>query len=75
MTCRTIIAGPGVTVIACTRGETKRCACGNRVTRLCDYPLRGTLEGATCSAPLCEKCAKHVGPGRDYCPAHGRLDP
>ena len=74
MTCRTIITGPGSFAIVCTRGERKkRCACGNVATLLCDFPLTGEKTGKTCDAPICRRCAKSVGPNRDYCPAHGRI--
>jgi hypothetical protein len=72
MTCRTIVIGPDTMVIACTRGRPRQCACGNVATLLCDFPLSGEKIGKTCDAPLCAKCAKHVGPDRDYSPAHGR---
>jgi len=58
---------------ACTRGPRKRCKCGRPATRLCDWQLSGPKAGKTCDAPLCDRCAARVGPGRDYCQAHARM--
>ena len=41
---------------------------------LCDYELTGTKAGKTCDRPLCKRCAVHVGPNRDLCPAHARAE-
>lgn len=49
------------------------CKCGNRSTHLCDYPLRGSKAGQTCSARLCASCAVRVAPNADYCRPHVRL--
>lgn len=64
----------GVTVTVCSRGRrAKPCVvCGARSTRLCDFPLKGRLEGKTCDAALCPRHAVRVGKDRDYCPAHHR---
>lgn len=61
-----------VSMIACSRGASARCACGGRKTRACDYPLRGKAAGRTCDAPLCARCAVRIGPNLDHCPAHAR---
>lgn len=77
MTCRTLVQGNGVTVIACTRGRERRlCSvCKSRaMSKLCDFPLRGERAGATCDRDLCDRCAVHVGPNRDLCPVHARLE-
>lgn len=60
--------------IACSRESVKLCsACkSRRHTKLCDFPLSGKKAGKTCDAPLCDRCAEHVGPDRDYCPPHAR---
>jgi hypothetical protein len=71
MPCNYYNLGNGISVIACSRGG-KKCACGNHYTKLCDYPVK-TLSG-TCDRPLCSKCSVSVGPNRDYCPAHARVE-
>lgn len=60
--------------IACSRERVRLCStgCGRRATKLCDFPLSGKKAGKTCDADLCERCAEHVGPDRDYCPPHAR---
>ena len=71
MGCEFINLGNGVSAIVCSRGA-KRCKCGNRVTKLCDYPLAGKLTSKTCDMPMCERCAVHVGDNKDYCQVHAR---
>jgi len=41
-------------------------------TLLCDAVIGKTLGGdpITCDAPVCAKCARHVGPDKDFCPKH-----
>lgn len=76
MTCN-VIKGDGVTIIACSRGRGRRdrCAiCGATATVLCDYPLRGTKAGKTCSLPLCRQHSVHTDKNLDLCPAHARLE-
>lgn len=74
MPCKTIVMGDGVTVIACSRGQSrKRCKCGRPADLLCDFPLSGAKSGKTCDMPICRSCATRVGPNRDYCPAHARM--
>ncbi len=66
----------GITMIACSRGGRRALcnACGKRPHAvLCDYPLRGARAGQTCDAKVCGGCAVHVGPDRDYCPAHAKV--
>ncbi len=54
----------------CSRGSTpalcKFCKRGQG-TKRCDYKLRG---GKTCNAYICEDCAAHRDPDKDYCPDH-----
>jgi hypothetical protein len=51
----------------------KRCAfCSTGyVEKLCDFPVgrRGT-----CDAGICTRCAKSVGPDRDFCPRHAKAE-
>jgi len=61
--------------IVCTRGRRPiTCSvCGKRGDKLCDFPLTGVKAGKTCDRGLCQKCAVHVEPDIDYCPAHARM--
>lgn len=78
MTCTRIPLEGGVAFV-CSRGQNTRpreCAfC--RVTSadylLCDFPLRGKRAGATCSKPMCRKCATSIGENRDLCPSHAKI--
>jgi hypothetical protein len=75
--CEVIADGKGGVIIACSRGSRARrrcCICGGTATVLCDYPLRGEKAGKTCDLPLCRKHATRVGPNRDYCPVHARIN-
>lgn len=72
MSCRTYTHGD-VTFIACSRGAKPCVSCGDRSTKLCDFPLRGTKAGKTCDAAICARCAVAAGKNVDYCPPHGRL--
>lgn len=77
MPCRPIIDAAGHQIgWACSRDQRQpRCAvCGAPSTKLCDQPLTGPKAGKTCDRPLCARCAVHVGPDRDLCPAHARLE-
>jgi hypothetical protein len=65
-----IVIDGQVVGIACSRGPDRRCKCGRRMTRLCDFALSGKKAGKTCDAPLCDSCAVRVGPDRDLCGAH-----
>jgi hypothetical protein len=68
VTCRPVRLADGVKAIVCTRGTRRRCVCGRPATKLCDFPTgRGT-----CDKPLCGRCARPVGPDRDFCPNHPR---
>lgn len=81
MPCTPINLGGGVTGIICTRGRRPGpCSvpgCGRPHEVLCDYqlvPLEFGKEPKTCDAKLCRRCAKHVGPDRDLCPPHAKLE-
>lgn len=60
--------------IACSREEVRRCSagCGRRATRLCDFPLKGILEGKTCDRDLCDRCRTEIN-GKDYCAPHAKV--
>jgi hypothetical protein len=63
-----------VTGWVCSRGRAQhRCKCGRSATHQCDFPLKGSKAGGTCDRWLCAKCAVHVGPNLDYCPAHAAV--
>jgi hypothetical protein len=70
--CRIVRGEDGVPGFMCGRGAPPAvCRCG-RVDPdyLCDYPMGG---GATCDAPLCERCRAHVGDELDLCREHHAL--
>ena len=78
MPCNKFDLGNGAFAIVCTRGQrSKPCStpgCTNRATLLCDFPVTRKGKPGTCDRPVCAKCAKHVGPDRDYCAAHARVE-
>ena len=59
----------GVNAIVCTGGRAKRCKCGRRATRLCDWKVK-TRKSGTCDEPLCDHCAVPPAPNKDLCPKH-----
>ena len=69
MGCQHIKVGD-VSAIVC--GPTKRCKCGRRATRLCDFKVPVLVSG-TCDAPLCGQCAVVPAPGKDLCKAHAEV--
>lgn len=56
--------------IVCSRGPSKCRWCGNRSTKLCDFPVNGR----TCDAPMCGSHAKSIRHEVDYCPDHAAAD-
>lgn len=78
MACRTIVAGPGMTAIACTRGTQRpSCStpgCANRADKQCDFPVKRGGKAGTCDRHICSKCAVSAGRNVDHCPAHARLE-
>jgi hypothetical protein len=59
------------------RRDAKPCRfCGASSTKLCDEPLRDKRAGATCSAPMCDRCATVImvdsSKSIDLCPPHER---
>lgn len=75
MTCRVRYLPGGKIEIACSNvGKSfvrpPRCACGNQVALLCDFP---TGQGLTCDVGFCHGCGKKVSEGVDYCPAHAKV--
>lgn len=67
MPCDRLTLPGGATAIVCT--PTRRCRCGNRETRLCDWKVP-TKKSGTCDAPLCSSCATSPAPGKDLCAKH-----
>ena len=73
MKCNTIDMGHGQFAFVCTRGRRQNCKfCSRYATKLCDFALTGAKAGKTCDAPMCDRCAKEILPGKDYCPPHVR---
>lgn len=72
---RIIMIGKDVFVVACDRNKPARCVvtgCQHGVERVCDFPLRGKMEGKTCGRGLCPEHARRVG-DNDMCPSHANL--
>lgn len=65
----------------CSRGGRRktRCkgspSCVRFSSLLCDFPLSGAKSGKTCSLPICDTCARTMGPDLHYCPVHHSYDP
>lgn len=60
----------GTRWVACSRGSRATCKwCGREADLLCDH----SVNDKTCDAPVCSRCATHVG-ALDYCPPHGRFE-
>jgi hypothetical protein len=76
MACRTIYIDGVAIGIGCdrTRRPSHKCSsCGwGGADKQCDYPVK--TKSGTCDRWLCRKCAVSVGPDRDYCPPHHRLN-
>lgn len=72
MPCNHVTLPGGAYAIICTKGQrAKPCKyCGRPHEKLCDYKLTGARAGKTCDIPMCAKCAFHVPPDEDFCPAH-----
>ncbi len=70
MGCDFIRLPGGASAVVCSRGRrpSARCSsCGRPGADLfCDGPKPS---GRTCDAPVCRKCAHHVGANRDLCPS------
>ena len=67
MTCHHLSLPDGTNAIVC--GPTRRCACGNRHTLLCDWKVPAKKSG-TCDKPLCARCTTSPAPDKDLCSAH-----
>lgn len=68
MPCHWIkLPGGGVAIVKMAAPRRKRCACGAWSTRLCDHDMGN---GKTCDKPMCERCAKRIGPNLDLCKEH-----
>ena len=72
MACEPITFLDGASGLLCSRSKhpgsrTRCCACGAMGSPvLCDGST--AAPGKTCDAPLCRRCAEHIGPDRDLCP-------
>lgn len=67
MTCERVPLPGGGAAIVCY--STKRCKCGRKATKACDWKVP-TRKSGTCDKPLCRSCAKSPAPDKDLCPAH-----
>jgi hypothetical protein len=60
-----------ITMIACSRGQTKCHICGKPMVALCDATKR---DGTPCNAPMCEEHRHSVGDDTDVCIYHNKPD-
>ncbi len=80
MPCDPMKASDGRVIgIVCSRGNKSCCNCGAPAPLLCDGVVGGEyqlglvkMRSRTCDAPICRKCATHVGIDRDLCPECSR---
>lgn len=71
MPCEHIRLPDGTGAIICSSGRTKRCSCGRRADRLCDWKVP-TRRSGTCDRPVCSSCSVSPAPEKDLCPEHAR---
>lgn len=57
--------------IVCTRVRAKRCACGKRATRECDWKVK-TKRSGTCDKGICDEHTHQPTPGKDLCQKHAK---
>lgn len=69
MHCEVVPSPNGGNAIVCFSGPRKRCPCGKRATRLCDWKVPGKKSG-TCDKPLCANCSTVPAPEKDLCSSH-----
>lgn len=68
MPCQHVRFADGTSAILCGgRQPVKKCRCGAKATKLCDWK---TGNGKTCDAPLCASCSTAPAPEKDLCPEH-----
>ena len=67
MTCEHVTLPGGARAIVCSSRKRARCSCGRPAPLLCDWKV----EGGTCDAPICARCATSPAEGKDLCPMHG----
>jgi hypothetical protein len=67
MACESVQLPCGSRAIVC--GPTRRCVCGNRMTRECDWKVP-TRRSGTCDAALCSRCTHSSVSDKDLCPKH-----
>ncbi len=67
MTCNLVKFPDGATAFVC--GPTRRCQCGNKATKLCDWKVPGSKSG-TCDKPLCARCTTSPAQDKDLCVDH-----
>lgn len=68
MACEHVpVPGGGVAIVCGVRR--RKCPCGRRATRECDWKVPSRKSG-TCDKPLCDRCTSSPAPDKDLCPAH-----
>jgi hypothetical protein len=67
MTCETVIVPGAGRAIVC--GPNRRCKCGRKATRECDWKVPARKSG-TCDAPICSGCTTSPAADKDLCPKH-----
>jgi hypothetical protein len=67
MTCQHLSVPGGAAAIVYS--PTRRCKCGARATRLCDWKMPAKASG-TCDKPLCTRCATSPAADKDLCADH-----
>lgn len=69
MGCHHVSLPNGTGAIICDRTKPKRCECGQRATRLCDWKVTNKRSG-TCDRPLCANCSTEPAKHKDLCRDH-----
>lgn len=67
--CQRVQLPDGTAAIVCGGHSRKRCSCGRRETRLCDWKVP-TRKSGTCDRSLCDRCATSPAPDKDLCGEH-----
>lgn len=67
--CELAILPDGTGALICGGHSRRRCSCGRRETRLCDWRVPTKTSG-TCDRSLCARCSTSPAPDKDLCPAH-----
>lgn len=71
MACVYITLPDGTRAIVCGL-RVKKCKCGRRADRECDWKVPGKKSG-TCDKPVCSACSVSPAPEKDLCPTHAAM--